>query len=106
MKKLILIVTSLILLTSCARTQSGVSSAFFVTSWNDTVSGAVDNSVIVEKTGEACAINILGIAAIGDSSVEAAKKAGRIDKVAFVDTKYLGILGSVFQQGCTVVKGK
>ncbi len=105
MKKLSFILAAIILLSSCARTQSGVSGGLFVTSWKDTVSGAVDNSVTVDKQGEACAINVLNLVAIGDSSLEAAKKIGRIEKVAFADTTYLNILG-LFQQGCTVAKGK
>jgi hypothetical protein len=104
MKKTLLILSLLLLASACARTQSGVS-AGLISSWKDTISGSVNNSVELKKQGEACAVNVLGIVAVGDSSIEAAKKSGPVEKVAFADTTYLNILG-IYQQGCTVVKGE
>ncbi|MBP7710164.1 MAG: TRL-like family protein [Rickettsiales bacterium] len=105
MKRIILLIALSAVLASCAQTRSGVSSGLLVTSWDDTVSGSVNNSVALDKRGEACVINVLGIVAVGDSSVEAAKKAGSINKVAVADTNYLNVLG-IFQKGCTVAKGE
>ena len=57
------------------------------------------------KTGEACAMSILGIVALGDASVETAKKEGGISTVATVDNQQFGILG-IYANTCTVVKGE
>lgn len=104
MKKIFLVFTLSLLLASCTQTKSGVTSGFIMTSWNDTISASIDNSVKVTRSGEACSTNILGIIATGDSSVEAAKRDGRIKNVSYADTSYLNILG-IFQKGCTIVKG-
>ena len=57
------------------------------------------------KTGEACAMSILGIVAVGDASVEAAKAEGGVSKVSTVDYAQFGILG-IYANTCTVVKGE
>jgi hypothetical protein len=105
MKNTIILIIATFVLSSCTSTRSGVTSGALFSSWNDTISGVSDNSVQVSKTGEACATNILGLVATGDSSVETAKMNGRINKVAYADTTYLNVLG-LFQKGCTVVKGQ
>ena len=56
------------------------------------------------KQGEACATGILGIAAFGDASLDAAKKAGGITDVHSVEFRGLNILG-IYTQGCTVAHG-
>lgn len=56
------------------------------------------------KMGTACSTNIAGIVATGDSSVEAAKKAGGISTVASVDYEYFTVL-SFYGKVCTIVKG-
>ncbi|TGL52280.1 TRL-like family protein [Leptospira kemamanensis] len=56
--------------------------------------------------GKGCSHSILYLFAFGDSSIESAKKAGNITKVAYVDYEQLGILaGHVYHRVCTVVKG-
>lgn len=57
-----------------------------------------------QKRGEACAMSILGLVAIGDASVEAAAKNGGISEISVVDNDMTGILG-VYGQHCTVVHG-
>jgi hypothetical protein len=106
MKKTFFLLALLTIVASCVGTQtrSGVSSGL-VSSWQDTISGVIDNSVNVERRGEACSTNILGIIASGDSSIEAAKRNGGIQKVAYADTTYFNILG-LYQKGCTVAKGQ
>ena len=54
-----------------------------------------------------CVTNILGLVAIGDSSVESAKKSGYIDKISFFTTTYesLRVYIPIFQKGCTIVTG-
>ena len=59
----------------------------------------------VDKQGKACATNILGLIAIGDASIEAAKKDAGISKVTTVDHDSTTVLG-LFGQFCTVAYGK
>ncbi len=56
------------------------------------------------KMGEACTTGIIGIVT-GDSSIEAAMKAGGISKVSFVDHKAKSVLG-IYTNYCTVVHGR
>ena len=58
----------------------------------------------ISKVGRACSQNILGIASIGDSSIDAARRNGRISTIAVVDRDILNIL-FLYGQSCTVVKG-
>ena len=58
-----------------------------------------------DKRGEACAQNILGIAAWGDASIDAAKKAGGITRVASVEQLPTRVLG-YYARFCTVVRGE
>lgn len=57
------------------------------------------------KTGEACVMSILGAVALGDASIEAAKKAGGITQIAHVDHEQFGVLG-VYATSCTIVHGQ
>jgi len=57
------------------------------------------------REGRACAQSIMGLVATGDASIEAAKRAGGIEQVAWIDhesTSTLGIIGEF----CTIVHGK
>ena len=56
------------------------------------------------KVGQACMESILGVAT-GDASMEAAKKAGGISQVSYVDNTSTGILG-VWAKYCLIVHGK
>lgn len=58
-----------------------------------------------DKVGQACAHNILGIAAFGDASIAAAKMNGGIDTVVSVDEEILNILGIIYGEYCTIVTG-
>ncbi len=66
------------------------------------VSGAAKTG---DKKGEACATGILGAAAFGDASLDAAKKAGGITEIHSVEFHGTNILG-IYTQGCTEVHGK
>lgn len=57
------------------------------------------------KRGEACAQNLLGAVAIGDASIDAAKKAGGISRVASVEQVPTRVLG-FYARFCTVVRGE
>jgi hypothetical protein len=56
------------------------------------------------KTGRACAVNYVGMVAMGDASIESAKKDGGISSVASVDHDTFTVLG-VYARFCTVVRG-
>jgi hypothetical protein len=56
------------------------------------------------KTGKACMTSILGIVAVGDASIEAAKSAGGVANVATINYEVRNILG-VYGEYCLVVKG-
>lgn len=56
------------------------------------------------KSGEACAQGVLALAAWGEASIEAAKKAGGISEVVSVDARSYSILG-VYQKYCVIVRG-
>ncbi len=58
-----------------------------------------------DKQGEACATGILSLAAFGDASLDAAKKAGGVSEVHSVEFRGMNVLG-IYMQGCTVVHGK
>ncbi len=68
--------------------------------------GRVANPGISEtKIGTACAKSYLGVVALGDASIAAAKEAGGITKVSSVDhtsTSYFVFYGKY----CTVVRGE
>lgn len=57
------------------------------------------------KEGKACATSILGLIAMGDASVEAAKTNGGIREVSSVDHSAKNILG-LFGEWCTIVRGR
>ena len=57
------------------------------------------------KTGEACAMSILGIIAVGDASIDTARRNGGITSISIVDEKHTQILG-LYASYCTVVHGK
>lgn len=57
------------------------------------------------KSGEACVMSILGIVALGDGSIDAAKKDGGVTQVASVDHSVFSILG-IYANVCTKVTGQ
>ena len=54
---------------------------------------ATGNSGVSTKTGEAKCMSILSVVAVGDCSIDAAKKNGGITKVHHVDWDAMNILG-------------
>lgn len=57
-----------------------------------------------DKTGKACSQNILGIIAMGDSTLDKAMEDGGITKVSYVDYSYMQFVG-VYGEVCTIVNG-
>lgn len=58
-----------------------------------------------EKAGEACVKAFFGMIAVGDASIEAAKKNGGIDDVYTVNKSNFSVLG-MFSKQCTIVRGE
>ncbi len=64
---------------------------------------SVTSNAVARKTGTACAENIVGVV-IGDSSIEAAKKDGKISSVVSVDYDVVNVL-YLYGKRCTIVHG-
>jgi hypothetical protein len=105
MRSLSLVVASITLaiLSGCATTGVSSDTGYAAIAFYKESMGATEHDGN-EKTGKACTNNILGIIAIGDASVEAAKRAGGVKKVSSVDKDIMNILG-LFGQNCTIVTG-
>jgi len=72
------------LLTGCASTSS--TSAGYSVFYNKTVDKITATTAAGEsKKGTSCVINVLGLFAVGDASIEEAKKQGNIKVVSSVD---------------------
>jgi len=98
--KVIAVGTVALVMTGCS--VSPVAGAFNFAKWD----GQIGNpNVSVQKSGEACARSILGIAAFGDASIEEAKRVGGIKKVATVDHRTTNVL-YFYGEYCTIVYGE
>lgn len=90
-----------ILASGCASTGSRVAGFWYT----DVKQGELATSdASNSRTGQACANSILGMIAMGDMSVEGAKRAGGITRVSSVDSHHSNILG-IYATGCTIVRG-
>lgn len=89
------------LLTGCATGGPDINPGFLFTSVQGPVT-TTGKAGAGGKRGEACASNILGIVAIGDNSIETAKKNGGIKQVASVDYNSFSVLGLYYKK-CTYV---
>jgi uncharacterized protein YceK len=103
MMKMVSLAAVLAVLSGCATGMSRNGGGAIYTNVKDAVT-ATSNSGS-SKTGEACGMNILSLVSTGDFSVDAAKKAGGITKVATVDFTQKSIVG-VYLKTCTVVTGE
>ncbi len=103
MKKQVLgLVLGSALLAGCAMAACPVNGGW----WTDVQWGSeVPNGAFGSKSGEAKCTSILGLVATGDSSIEAAAKAGGITKVMTVDHHAKSILG-FFAEFTTKVTGE
>jgi len=88
-------------LAGCMPVASPVTGIIFTeTKWGNMVT----TETAATKEGKACAQTILGWVATGDASIAAAKAAGGVTKVSYVDHTSHNILG-FFAEFCTIVKG-
>src|ERR1700710_495047 len=102
MMKLALISVYALAFIGCASAQSPVNGAFFT----DVKSGqGATEAYGGTARGEACAASYLGVVALGDATIDTAKKNGGIAQVTAVDHTANSILG-LWAKYCTVVYGK
>jgi hypothetical protein len=102
LSKLLVLSALLASLNGCALPRASAGAGFVYT---DVTEGQyVDNNVKGSKKGEACGVNILGIASTGDSTIDAAKRNGYIQNIATIDRSYFSILG-VYAKSCALIKG-
>ena len=99
MKKVLLMVFAAGMLAACATPSTEVGTALFA--FTQQPMNATEAAGT--KTGRACATNILGLYISGDMSLEAAKKNGKITKVASIDKDIKSY--AVYSEVCTVVTG-
>lgn len=100
-KKLALITITTLLLTGCAAGYSPVGNALITHVKGPIL--ATDN-VSTTKMGTACAKSII-LYAIGDASIDSAKKAGGIRKVASIDYESQGFY-PFYGKTCIIVRGE
>ena len=74
--------------------------------FSETTSGSLilDNGATPTKEGKACGTWIL-VVGTGDTTVETAMKNGGIKKAIFVTQYIKSILGPIYGEVCTIVKG-
>jgi TRL-like protein family len=56
------------------------------------------------RSGRSCAESYLGWVALGDASIDAAKRGGQIQEVSAVDHESFNVLG-IYARFCTIVRG-
>jgi hypothetical protein len=69
------------------------------------ISTVVAGESLGSRSGESSASSILGIAAWGDASVQAAARNGGIQQPRHIDYRFLSVLG-LYQRFTTVVRGE
>jgi hypothetical protein len=94
--------TGLYVLSGCAIAAPGIVQGGLFSSYT---LGSAAGTGDAKKSGEACAMSILGIVGIGDASIDAAKKEAGVSTVAAVDHHAFNILG-LYGSVCTVVSGQ
>lgn len=89
------------MLSGCATVQTPLFGGLFTS-----VKAPVDSENVapVNKAGKACATSILGLIALGDASIEKAKRDSGIANVATVDTSATSFL-TLYGRYCTIITG-
>lgn len=100
MKNILLSLSLILTLTSCAL-RSPVQGLL----WTDVQSGVAATPQIGPRVGRACSKTYLGLVAMGDSSIEAARLAGGITSISSVDEESKSVF-ILFGSHCTIVRGK
>lgn len=74
--------------------------------YTETVSGSqiLENGVVPMKEGKSCGTYIIFIGT-GDTTVATAMKNGGIKKVVFIEQSIKSVLGPIYGEVCTIVRG-
>jgi len=104
MRYLIAILALSFVVSGCATTGASSKTGFGMINMAKEA-GMATSDVSRAKQGKACSQNYLGVFAGGDSTIEAAKRAGGITKVSTVDYEFFNVLG-FYGQVCTLVVGQ
>ncbi len=91
-------------LSGCAYWPSSGNNGAFYTNVTRPVAVLKSEAVVV-RTGEACAIGVLGLFASGDSSIAAAKDSVGITEITMVEERFKQYLLGAYSQYCIVVSG-
>lgn len=65
----------------------------------------LDKQALATRTGEACAIGILGLFASGNSDIKNAKAQAGITEVHTVEERFIHYLAGAYTKYCTIVSG-
>lgn len=76
-----------------------------VVSHTEKVVGQIGNAKI-EKSAQSCSYSILWLLALGDSSIQTARKKGEITKIALVEYEIFAYFGFIYNSFCTIVSGE
>ena len=76
-----------------------------VVSHTEKVVGQIGNAKI-EKSAQSCSYSILWLLALGDSSIQTARKKGEITKIALVEYEIYAYFGFIYNSFCTIVSGE
>lgn len=104
MKKFVMMAVAglALLASSCAVVPTGAGMGVIYT--GVTEGQAVTGNNIGKKVGQSQAMNVLGIVATGDASINTAAKNAGIKKISHVDVKKTSVLG-IFANYTTIVYG-
>lgn len=97
-----LTLVAVVLVSGCAIVKSPVAGGIYT----DAKSGLTTNTTanLGSKSGEACAMSVLGLVGLGDAGITAAARNGGIKQITHVDEHAMSILG-IYGQFCTRVYG-
>ncbi len=93
--------------TGCAAYRAPVMppSAMIITSIKAPLDIDLDKTTLGSKKGTASSVCILGLVAVGDSSIQAAARDGNLTTINHADYEYLSVLWGVFARYATTVYG-
>lgn len=98
------VLSGALLLSSCAYWPGSGANGLIYTNVTKPVTVLKSDATTV-RTGEACAIGLLGLFASGDSSVTRAKENVGITEITMVEERYRHYLLGAFSQYCVIVSG-
>jgi hypothetical protein len=73
---------------------------------NNTIPGQLGNDAFSKLRGESCSRSVLWLVSWGDSSIETAKRSGKITKVASTEFEQFAIFGFLYHSLCIIVTGE